>query len=195
MIHEIILGSQSPRRKEILSFFKIPFRQASPNFDEEAVPFEGDPAVYAQTLARGKALSLKPLFPKALIITADTVVYRQGKLYGKPMDEEHGFKMLSELAGQWHTVYTAVTVSSKGKEYSAVEGTKVLFNALAPEQIRLYQRQLHCADKAGGYMAQAAGSLIINKIEGCYYNVVGLPINTLTALLKEVEIDLWQHLA
>jgi len=190
----LILGSQSPRRKEILSYFDLPFEQASPPFDEEAVPFNGDHINYVCGLAEGKALSLAPSYPGAIIITADTIVWKDGKLYGKPKDNEDAFQILSELAGQWHSVFTAVSLYHNGSIFSRYEETKVLFNPLTPEEIRHYYTKLHLADKAGGYAIQMAGGLIVKKIEGCYYNVMGFPINSVRELLLQVKIDLWNYL-
>jgi len=191
---QFILGSQSPRRKEILSYFGLPFEQVSPPFDEESLPFKGDPVGYVSELSKGKALSLAPSFPDALILTADTIVFKDGKVYGKPKDTEEAFVALSELAGQWHSVFTAVTLWQKDQPWEAYEETRVLFNPLTADEIRHYHSKLHWADKAGGYAVQMAGGLAIKKIEGCYYNVMGLPINSVRQLLLKVGIDLWDHL-
>jgi septum formation protein len=190
----LILGSQSPRRREILSFFHLSFQQVSPDFDEEAVPFQGDPQDYVLSLAQGKADSLAHRFPSDLLLTADTIVYREGRIFGKPANEEEAFNHLKALIGVWHSVFTGLVVHVQGKSFQAVEETRVLFNALTDEQIDTYYRTLPWADKAGGYMIQGAGSLIVKRIEGCYYNVMGLPINALCRLLRQVGIDLWQHL-
>ena len=177
-----------------MSYFSLPFEQANPSYCEESLPFEGNPSQYAQDLSKGKADSLQPLFSNALIITADTVVFHQGKVYGKPQNDEDAFHSLAELAGQWHSVITAVTVRNAQESYTESEETRVLFNPLTPQQICNYQLRIHCADKAGGYAIQGAGSLIVRKIEGCYYNVMGLPIHTLQRLLLQVGIDLWDYL-
>lgn len=190
---QLILGSQSPRRREILSFFDIPFKQVSPNFDEEAVPFHDNPQEYVQILAKGKADSLAHLFPDSIVLTADTIVYREGKIYGKPKDEQEAFQYLNELSGKWHSVFTGLTLSQKGQDYLALQETRVLFNTLTNDQIKTYIQMLTCSDKAGGYMIQGAGSLIVKRIEGCYYNVVGLPINALCAVFSQAGIDLWKH--
>jgi septum formation protein len=194
MIMQIILGSHSPRRKEILGYFNLPFKVAVSSFPEETIPFEGNAKEYASKLSESKANVLYPIYPEAVIITADTVVFREGKIYDKPKNHTEAFKALSELVGQWHSVYTSVTVRKEMKVYTDVEETRVLFNPLTPEQIKVYQSKIHCWDKAGGYAIQGAGSLIVQKIDGCYYNVMGLPINTLQKLLLKVEIDLWRHL-
>lgn len=191
---QLILGSKSPRRKEILNYFTVPFEQADPDFDEEAVPFTGDPAKYVQILSQGKAESLSKKYPEAILITADTVVYCEGKIYNKPQNKEEAFQAMSQLSGRWHSVFTAVTVRKGKTEHHAVEETRVLFHDLTPEQIRSYHHQLHCEDKAGGYAVQQAGAIVIKKIDGCFYNVMGLPINTLRILLEKFGIDLWNHL-
>ncbi len=191
---KLILGSQSPRRKEILEFFSIPFTQAPPSFDEEAVPFNGDPEEYVRTLSQGKAQALLAKFPDSVILTADTVVFRNGKVYNKPKDKEEAFQNLVELAGQWHSVYTGVTILNQDKVVSQVEETRVLFNELTPQQIDHYLAQIPWADKAGGYAIQMSGGLIVKKIDGCYYNVKGLPINTVDQLLRHFGFALWEHL-
>lgn len=190
---QLILGSQSPRRKEVLNFFDLSFKQVSPHFDEDAIPFQDNPKEYVQILARGKADSLAPEFPEAMILTADTVVYKQGKIYGKPRDQQEALEYLKELSGRWHSVFTGLTIVSKGNYFNTLEETRVLFNSLTEEQMQTYSQMLHVSDKAGGYMIQGAGGLIVKRIEGCYYNVLGLPINALCIVLKQAGIDLWKH--
>lgn len=191
----LILGSTSPRRREIISYFSLDFEQISPDYDEEAVPFPKDnPTGYVLELAVGKAESLCKQYPEALILSADTIVYKDGKVYGKPKTEADAFLAIQELQGGWHSVYSAVAVACNGKISSGYEETRVLMNDLDEAQIKRYLNALHWADKAGGYAIQLAGSLIVSKIEGCYYNVMGLPINTVNKLLNEVGFDLWDHL-
>ena len=192
-----ILGSGSPRRKEILNYFSLNFSQESSLFDESSIAFIGDPLVYATDLALGKLASLKEKFPEAIILTADTIVYFDGKIYNKPKDEDEAFRFLRELSGKWHSVYTALTLydgRTSKKKFEEVEETKVLFNPLTPEEIRHYHSKIHWADKAGGYAIQVGAGLIVNRIDGCYYNVMGLPINSLWRILKHVDIDLWNHI-
>lgn len=191
---QLILGSQSPRRKEILSFFSFPFEAVTSNFDEDSIPFQGDPAAFVCKIAQGKAEALAPSFPNDLILTADTTVYKDGKNYGKPANAEEAFQALTELAGQWHSVFTGVTFISNNQLWSTFEETRVLFNPLTPEEIRHYHKKLHWSDKAGGYAIQMAGGLAIKKIDGCYYNAMGLPINSVRKLLLNIKIDLWDYL-
>ncbi len=191
---QLILGSQSPRRREILSYFNIPFKQVSSHFDEDSIPFEGNPQEYVKILAQGKLNSLISQFPSSVILTADTIVYKDGKIYGKPRDEQEAYQYLKELSGKWHSVFTGLSIYSQGKIFETLEETRVLFNSLTEEQMQIYHHIHEFADKAGGYMIQGSGSLVVKRIEGCYYNVVGLPINALCAVLNHAGIDLWKHL-
>lgn len=191
---QFILGSQSSRRKEILNFFDLPFIQIASNFDEDSILFLENPKNYAQTLANEKAVSLAKRFPSSPILTADTIVYKDAKVYGKPKNKDEAYRFLRELSGGWHHVFTALALKKGDLLLQAVEETKVEFNSLNDEQIQLYHQKLDLSDKAGGYRVQGAGSLAIKSIQGCYYNVMGLPINSLQQLLKQIGIDLWDHL-
>lgn len=189
-----VLGSQSPRRKEILSIFNLPFEQVSPTFDEETIPFTGNPSEYVCKLSKGKADSLAPALPNATILTADTIVYFHEKIYGKPKNEKEAFQTLSELSGQWHSVFTGITVRTKNQEFHQAEETRVLFNVLTPDKISLYLSKFHWSDKAAGYVIQTGGGLLIRKINGCFYNVMGLPMNTVRELFLQIGIDLWNYI-
>lgn len=190
----LILASNSPRRVEILNFFNIPFYQTSPQFDEESVPFAGDPEEYARLLAEGKAASLKKSLYNELVLTADTVVYKEGRLYPKSPNEKEAEATLRALAGGWHTVYTAVCAQHKGRIVTEVQATRVLLFPLDSLQIHRYHQALHWADKAGAYAIQGAGSLIVSSIEGCYYNVMGLPIEGTRRVLDAMGLNLWEYL-
>lgn len=190
----ILLASRSPRRREILSFFKLPFEQKDPDFDEGSVPFHGDPAAYVCAIARGKAAALAQQHPQHVIISADTEVYRDGKIFGKPQNTEANIVMLKELVGHWHSVHTGVTVRRGQEEYTLSEETRVLFHPASEKQMRLYIEGVHTVDKAGGYSCQDNGSIIVQRMEGCYYNAMGMPIGTLTKLLHHLHIDLWEYL-
>src|SRR2546427_8461559 len=115
MAPPLILGSESSRRKEILSFFSLPFIQIPSHFDETSVHFLGDPYQYAQSLATRKGEVLAQQFPDAVVLTADTVVYFNEKIYNKPVNKEQAHAMLRNLAGNWHSVITAVSVRSSSK--------------------------------------------------------------------------------
>lgn len=190
-IPKIILASSSPRRREILSFFDLPFDQIATHFDEKAVPFDGDPKSYTKTLSEGKAQSLEA-DDDTIVLSADTIVFKDGKIYHKPANETVLRQYLKELQGQWHSVFTSVTLKKGKQMFTGVEETRVHFNSLTPDQIVHFCNRLHWADKAGGYAIQMGGGLVVNRIEGCYYNVMGLPINTLHGLFNRVGIELWE---
>jgi septum formation protein len=191
---ELILGSSSPRRREILSYFSLPFRCETPDVDESATPFLGDPKAYVTTLALEKAHNLHAKFPGSACLTADTVVFVDGKILGKPKDKKEMVRMLQILSGSTHSVFTALAVINPHRVISRVEETRVICNILSNEEIEKYINGHILHDKAGGYAIQGSGSLLVREIHGCYYNVMGMPINTLRALLLEVGIDLMDWL-
>ncbi len=191
---KLILGSQSSQRKAILGFFRLPFEQISSDFPEESVPFTGDPHAYAITISEGKSLALQHPDPEAIIVTSDCVVYHEGVVYGKPKDQEDGLNMLRTLSGTTHKVISAVTVRQGERMISASEESDVELNLLTDEQILNYQEAIHSGNKAGGFSVLNTGSIAVKKINGCFYNVVGLPINTLRELLMQFGVDLWKHL-
>lgn len=191
---KIILGSNSPRRREILNFFSLPFEQISPDFDEAQVVFQGDPAAFASEVARRKALTLLEKYPKEIILTADTVVFREGRLFLKPESLEEAHGMLRELSGKEHLVFTGVCVATNSNLFVEAEKSSVFFNQLTDSQIHAYASCFLPLDKAGGYAIQKGGSLIVKRIEGCYYNIMGLPLQTVRMLLLKTGIDLWHYL-
>ena len=191
---KIILGSQSPRRREIMDFFSLPFIQVSSDFDEERVPFQGDPATHAMHLSQKKAETLALRFPQEIILTADSVVFCKGKLYNKPRDEHEAEEFLTIFAGNWQSIHTGVTVRRGSEIHTSCEETRLLFHPLTSDQIKKFHAHCYFLDKAGGYAIEKSGSLIVSRIEGCYYNVLGLPINTVQKLLLKVGIDLWNFL-
>jgi len=190
----IILGSQSPRRSEILSYFSIPFFQVHSSFDEDLVHFEGDPVKYAMTLSEKKAESLVGQFPQEIILTADTIVYFENQIFNKPKNYEEAFRTIALLSGKMHRVFTSVTVRQGSVYHSGIEETKIFFNSLTHEEIHKYLSATSHLDKAGSYAIQKTGSIIVQRIEGCYYNVMGLPINTVRRLLNKFGVDLWNYL-
>lgn len=191
---ELILGSQSPRRREILNFFSVPFIQIKPDFDETRVPFRGDPAAFVCEVAEEKAKSLEGAYPDHPILTADTVVAMDGRLFLKPESAEEAFGMLQELSGKKHSVFTGVCVAKGRKRHVGAEEAHVEFHPLSTEEIRAYHRNFHPLDKAGAYAVQRGGSVIVKRIEGCYYNIMGLPLNKTRSLLAAIGINLWDFL-
>ncbi len=191
---KLILGSQSPRRFEILNFFSVPFEQIAPDFDETQVSFCGNPAAFVREVAERKALCLASRYPKDIILTADTVVYRNGRLFMKPETLDEAAGMLSELSGKEHSVFTGVCAISPAGHFIESEESKVYFHPLTPAQIRAYHSTFNPLDKAGAYAIQKGGCVIVKRIEGCYYNIMGLPLNATRSLLLKAGVDLWNFL-
>lgn len=194
-----ILASASPRRKELLTIMGLDFEVMPSDADESTVSPDGVPVnVYVQELALLKAgdIAKKTGRDKSkIIISADTVVYAGGKICGKPKDEEDAKKMLSDLSAKAHSVFTGVCVMRPSDGFSvcsAVE-TKVYFKPLSKERIESYVKTGEPMDKAGAYGIQGKGAMLVDKIDGDYFNVVGLPIARLSEiLLKEFDIDVFK---
>jgi septum formation protein len=191
---QIILGSSSERRKHILNFFSLPYKQIDSNFDESTISQELSPDKYTCEIAKQKALKISSMYPKDIILTADTVVYFKNKYLLKPKDENEAFSMLKNLSGSTHEVYTGVGLKTENDIFVRAESSKIFFNKLSDIEIKTYHENFFFSDKAGGYAIQNGGSILVKKIEGCFYNVMGLPINTLRELLKKAGIDLWDFL-
>lgn len=188
---QIILASNSPRRKELLAQMGITdFKVSAPNVDE-SVEGEPSPAEMVEQLSLRKARGLaNRAGPDDLIIAADTVVALDGAVLGKPRDGEDAFAMLSALSGREHHVYTGVTVLQGERAVTEHEETAVAFRALEPEEIRGYIATGEPMDKAGAYGIQGCGALLVSGIRGDYCNVVGLPVFRLGRILREFGIDL-----
>lgn len=191
---KIILASASPRRAEILRHAGFEFEVFPAQIDESILPGE-DPRTYVQRLAQEKAravaLQLKKTVsevPRA-IVGADTTVTVNGKILGKPESAEQARAMLRDLSGRWHEVLTGIAViamrGSAQEEYVAVEATRVEFAELSVKEIDEYVESGEPFDKAGGYAIQGRGGKFIPRIEGCYFNVMGLPLARLYAILRE----------
>ena len=193
---KFILASGSPRRKELLGEIIPGFDIVVSEADEESVPKTLPPELYVEELALLKAAaSAKSLDKKrsAIVIGADTVVTLDGEILGKPSDEADAFKMLKRLSGRKHEVYTGYCVMrlEDGFTLSKAEKTEVFFKELDDERIRAYVETGEPMDKAGAYGIQGLGKVLINKINGDYNNVVGLPVSALFDVLeKEFDIRL-----
>lgn len=190
----IILASTSPRRREVLNFFSIPFKPDQPDFDEDSIPFQGDPKQHVITLSKGKALSLQKKYSKQTILAADTLVYFDNDILGKPKDINHAFEILKKLQGNWHSVYTGITLVNDDKIVSDYDETRILFKDCTDQEIQKYLAGISCLDKAGAYAVQMAGNIMVERLEGCFYNSLGLPINVLERSLKLFGISLWDYL-
>ena len=190
-----VLGSQSLRRQEIFASLGLPFRQLTSHFDEEQIIFTGDPECYVKLLSESKSQALAAQCIDEVLITADTIVTLPNQVFNKPATLTYAREMLAQLQGRWHSVYTSTTVRYQAQVYSEVQKTDVLFRALTPTQIELYHRLINYSDKAGGYTVQDVGGVIVERIDGCFYNVMGLSLVSLQNLLQKLQIDLWQCLS
>lgn len=178
----LILASQSPRRRELLSLTGIPFEVDAPEVDETCTLGARDAVL---ELSRRKALAAAARHPGKVILASDTLVAVDDVPLGKPADEADAFRMLRSLSGRWHQVYTGVCViSAVGDVYAEVDATDVRFGPMSDEAIRAYIATSEPMDKAGAYALQGIAGLWIEEIRGSHTNVIGLPL-TLTRKLLE----------
>lgn len=189
---KILLGSNSPRRREILGLLKIPFTVVTIEGIDESYPPELELDKVSEYIANKKADAfLKRIRKDELIITADTVVICDGKILGKPKDSEDAVKMLKFLSGKIHKVTTGVTVATKEKRVSFSSESYVKFADLTEDEIRYYVDTFHPLDKAGAYGIQEwIGAVAVAKIDGSFYNVMGLPVHRLYQALKAFQLPL-----
>ncbi|MBW6408835.1 Maf-like protein [Clostridium weizhouense] len=187
---KVILASASERRQELLTRLIKDFDIVVSNFDESEIIFEGSIDKYVQDIALGKAISIKNnIHEDAIIISADTIVTLDGKILGKPRDEKHAFDMIKSLQGRKHFVYSGIVVINTALNKTVKESlyTEVTFASMSDEEIREYIKTKEPLDKAGAYGIQGIGGTFIQEIKGCYYNVVGLPLNKLKTMLEQVK--------
>ena len=185
--YKVYLGSKSPRRRELLQQLQVPFEIRLKDGIEEVCP-PGTPAIEtAQCIADVKADAYaRDLRDDELVITADTVVVCDGKVYGKPKDKADAERMLAALAGKTHQVATGVTIVTKDKRTSFNTVTDVTFAPLTPEEIHYYVEEFTPLDKAGAYGIQEwIGCVAVKGIDGSFYNVMGLPVHRLYQELKK----------
>ena len=176
----LILASGSPRRRELLTMLGIPF-EVRPSHIPEA-PHPGElPVPYAERLAREKALNI----PGALVLGADTTVLLDGELLEKPVDAEDALRMLRRLQGRTHEVITSVTLVSDGVLRQATDITRVTFLPATDAYLRAYIATGEPMDKAGAYGIQGYGAALVERIEGDFFGVMGLPVRLVLRLLQE----------
>ncbi|MGG0823910.1 Maf family protein [Paenibacillus turicensis] len=189
----IILASTSPRRSQLLSCLELSFTVIASHADEQ-VPESFTPEQVVHELSSRKAesvyTSLKSMHSDAVIIGSDTIVVRDGTILGKPQDVEEAANMLTSLQGRSHQVWTGVTCldGSTGEKHIAHCVTTVTMKSLSESEIQAYASSKEGLDKAGGYGIQGLGASIVTGIEGCYFNVVGLPLSLLSDMLKKYNI-------
>ena len=183
----VILASQSPRRRELLSLIGITHDVRPADIDESLFPGEA-PVVHAERLAREKAAKISNSDPEAVVIAADTIVVLDGDVLGKPVDAADAMSTLARLSGRTHTVLTAVAVARGGAIRSGVEAVEVTFRDLTRAAIERYVATGEPMDKAGAYGIQGYGATIVRRIEGDYFAVMGLALGRMVELLGDIGV-------
>ena len=187
----IVLASASPRRKTILEMLGVKDLEVIPAGGEERIPDNAGPGEIVEKLSAAKALEVaKKCSQYDVIIAADTIVWLKDRLIGKPSDEKGAAEMLRSLSGNCHEVYTGITVIKGDVIISEHEVSKVCFRHLTDEEIAGYIATGEPMDKAGAYGAQGIGALFIERIEGDFFNVMGLPVCRLGEMLKKQGVML-----
>ena len=185
---KIYLASKSPRRRKLLKQLGLKFTSFSVDLNEEV--FDGEhPIQTVKRLAKHKSQAAVKKVKVGIVITADTIVVLDGEIIGKPKNEKDAFKILSKLSGRTHSVYTGILVNNISKNKSIVDyvRTEVTFRKLSPKEIRDYIKTGSPMDKAGAYGIQDDfGAVFVERIDGCYYNVVGLPLAKLYNMLLRI---------
>jgi septum formation protein len=187
--YELILASSSPRRRDLLASLGLTFQVVPAAIQEILSPQEAA-TDFAARVAEKKALAVGHRHPEAWVIGADTIVVVDGEIFGKPRDREDAKRMLQQLANREHRVitgYALIHVAGE-KNIKGVEETRVKISALEEREIAWYINTGEPFDKAGGYAIQGKGAFMVERIEGSYTNVVGLPLNQLVRLFKQVGI-------
>ena len=187
-----ILASSSPRRKELLKLVGIEPRIIIPTVDESIKPGESiETFLRRVTISKGEAV-YKEEFYDIPIISADTIVLCENRLIGKPVDRAEASEFLKILSDNVHEVWTGVSIRYRGTPYYDHARTRVVFSGISDEELRCYLDNEDYLDKAGAYAIQGRASVFVKKIDGCYFNVMGFPLNLFYTLLKKIGIDIYR---
>mgnify|MGYP006336786099 FL=1 len=185
---QVILASASPRRLALLQQIGIDAEVCPADFDEvSGAAVQAEDVVLANALGKCKAV-VKIKGDDLPVIAADTVVVAEGVILGKPQDAEEAVKMLKQLSGKTHKVLTGIAIAYAGKILAEVCETKVVFRELSDDEIKQYVATGEPLDKAGAYGIQGKGAVLVEKIDGCYNNVVGLPLTRMQLILAELGV-------
>lgn len=184
----VVLASQSPRRRELLTLVGI-VHDVQPADIDETVGADEAPVPHCERLAREKAMLVATRNPEALVIGSDTIVVIDGQILGKPASPDDAVRMLTTLAGRTHTVFTAVAVCYGGETRASVEAVSVTFRPLSEALIRAYVATGEPMDKAGAYGIQGYGATIVERIDGDYFAVMGLPLGRMITLIRDAGLD------
>lgn len=182
----VLLASASPRRRELLNLVGIGHEVRPADIDETYLPAEV-PRAHAERLAREKALAIGA--PDAVTIGSDTIVVVDGQVLGKPRDRAHAADMLRQLSGRSHIVMTGVAARWRGELASGLEEVGVTFRQLSDDEIERYIDTGEPMDKAGAYGIQGFGATIVDRVDGDYFAVMGLPLNLLVRLLRSLGLN------
>lgn len=187
----VILASGSPRRQELLRTIGLAFDIIPSEVDEAAFAIEQlSPADQVIFLAGEKAKAVAEKYPDCLVIGSDTLVAVDSRVLGKPADRDQAFAMLGKLQNREHTVYSAITVIYQGRTEADVLATRVWMKPLSSEEIHRYIDTGEPMDKAGAYAIQGYGSLFVERVEGCYFNVMGMSMALLESLFRRFDLSL-----
>ena len=184
----LILASGSPRRHDLLQMIGIAHEVIPADIDETQLDGER-PFEHVERLAREKGATIADRFPDSLVISADTIVVENGEVLGKPRDAAEACSMLRRLAGRTHIVFTAVATTMGGRTISAVEEVSVTFLPLSDDTIAAYVATGEPMDKAGSYGIQGYGATLVERIDGDFFAVMGLPISRMVRLLREMGVE------
>lgn len=188
MARNIVLASKSKRRRTLLSTLGLSVKVLDPDVDETLQTPDISPKEFVATLASRKALSAWERLDRhdgTVVIAADTVVCYDGIIFGKPEDKTDAFNTLSVLSGEWHEVYTGFAVKSEEKLVCDYEVSRVKFREISADELEEYIESGEPMDKAGAYGIQERGGIFVERIEGDYFNIVGLPLCRLSVILRE----------
>lgn len=180
----LILASESPRRRELLSMLGFPY-EAIVSAVEETVPADIAPDALVETLALQKAEAVAQMHPDACVIGADTIVYIDGQIIGKPRDDADATRILGLLQGRAHAVYTGVAVLTPRGRDLRHDITRVTFAPMTEREIAWYVSTGEPRDKAGAYGIQGPGGIFVERVEGNYFTIIGMPLPLLYRMLRE----------
>ena len=184
----LILASASPRRAQLLKQINQSFKIVKSDYIEPPLSDEKE----LETVALAKARSVHKYYPGDLILGADTVVVLGTKILGKPRSEAEALAMLQALSGQTHRVLSGIALLQENQVLTAKEETRVWMRSFTETEIHAYIATGESVDKAGSYGIQGQGAVFVERIEGCYFNVVGLPLARLALMFREMGWPLWQ---
>jgi septum formation protein len=189
---DIILASSSPRRKELLKLLGIEPRIIIPTVDEGIKP--GEPVktfLRRVAIAKGRAVYSEPFYHTP-IISADTIVLCENQLIGKPQTRAEAFDFLKTLSNNVHDVLTGVSILYRGTPHYDSACTRVVFTGISDEELNYYLDNENYMDKAGAYAIQGKAAVFVKKIDGCYFNVMGFPLNLFYTMLKKIGINIYE---